>query len=326
MSLLKFRGKLSSGNIVQLSIFAAVIIVAFILPQLTSTIILTGISILMYISLSVSWTVFSGPTGYISLATAAFFGLGVYVSAFLGDYLPMPLLMLTGGIVAFIVAVLIGAITLRLRGVYFTIFTFGMVEFLNNLIHYLQLKITGRRGLTLSTVLSNTVIYYYLLGFLVIILVAAIIIKRSRFGKALVSIGESEDAASHVGINTTLYKILAFAISSFFIGAVGAAMAVRITYIDSGIAFSLLKSFLPVLMVVFGGMGSFAGPVVGAAIFAYLLELVRTNQVLSSYYSISIGAIMIIAILFLPEGLIGLGQRIFRKISGGKRRAEHADS
>jgi len=121
-----------------------------------------------------------------------------------------------------------------------------------------------------------------------------------------VSIGESEDAAAHIGINTTLFKILAFAISAFFMGAVGANMATYIKYIDPGIAFNALKSFLPVLMVVFGGMRNLSGPIIGAAVFAYLQELLVVN--FSSYYMISIGAIMILAILFMPNGLIGLLQ------------------
>ena len=103
-------------------------------------------SVIMYVILSLGWNMFSGATGYISLATAAFFGLGVYTSAMLGEYMPLPLLMLVGGVAASALAVLIGVITLRLRGVYFTIFTLGVVKLLEVLILYLEIHINGTRG------------------------------------------------------------------------------------------------------------------------------------------------------------------------------------
>jgi branched-chain amino acid transport system permease protein len=243
--------------------------------------------------------------------------------------------------VAFVVAIGMGAITLRLKGVYFTIFTFGLVELLKNLILWSEIHFTGRRGRFVVTAKAETV-YYYLLGLTVLLIIVTFIIRRSRFGKALDSIGESEEAAAHIGVNTTLFKILAFALSSFFMGAVGAAMATRLSYIDPQIAFDSLKSFLPVLMVIFGSMRRPSGPIIGAAVFAYLQELLRTGSVIQvaldkvfqfllgtkgpSVYPFSIGIIMVIAILFMPEGIVGLAVKIIDKVSGTKRRASHAQS
>lgn len=318
-------GKLKAAQIVPPAIFIVIAIVAFLMPSLKETFVLTGAAILMYVILSVSWTLFSGPSGYVSLATAAFYGVGVYATALYSERFPLPVLMLIGGVAAFAIAIIIGAVTLRLRGVYFTIFTFGLVELLRNLITWTERLTTGRRGryVVASPVLT---VYYYLLGLTVLLVVVAYIIKRTRFGKALASIGESEDAAAHIGVNTTLTKLIAFAISSFFMGAVGAAMASRNSYIDPGIAFDTLKSFLPVLMVIFGGMRTLAGPLVGAAVFAYLQELLITDSLLSAYYRISIGAIMIIAILFLPEGLLGLGDSIIKRITRKKGGAADANA
>ena len=321
----KSISKISFKQVIGPVIAVLIIVCAFLLPIYRETIVLTGAAILMYVILSVSWTVFSGPTGYVSLATAAFYGVGIYASALYSDVFPLPVLMLLGGAAAFVIAIIMGAITLRLRGVYFTIFTFGLVELLKNLILWTEIRFTGRRGRFVTSTPVNTV-YYYLLALTVILIVVAFIIKRSKFGKALTCIGESEDAAAHIGVNTTLVKLMAFAISSFFMGAVGAAMASRNAYVDPGIAFDPLKSFLPVLMVIFGGTRTLAGPVIGAAVFAYLQELLITDQILSSWYRISIGAIMIIAILFLPEGLLGLGHKIYDKIMDKIRRASHADS
>ena len=270
-------------------------------------------SVIMYIVLSVSWTLFSGATGYISLASAAFFGVGIYVSAFLGDIFPLPMLMIIGGISSFILALIVGAITLRLRGVYFTIFTFGLVELLKHLILYLEINLAGTRGRFVVSFDHETV-FYALLATMALALVVAYMVKRSRFGMALRSIGDSEDTAMHIGINVTLVKVLAFSISAFAVGAVGAAMATRWTYIDPGIAFNMLMSFMPVLMAIFGGMHKILGPVIGATVFAYLEELLITR--FPYQYMLIFGIIMVVAILFLPNGLIGLAQKFRKKKKG----------
>lgn len=276
-------------------------------------------SMISFIVIAVSWSIFSGPTGYISLSTAAFYGLGMYASAFLCEYLPLPAVMLISGIASFVIAFLVGVLTLRLRGVYFTIFTFGLVELLRNLVLWLEIKISGTRGRFVPSI-DFELVFYCLVGALFIILLIAYLIKRSRFGLALVGIGESEDAAAHIGINTTLVKVLGFSISSFMVGAVGAAMATRSNYIDPGISFNMLMSFMPVLMAIFGGMSSILGPVIGAAVFAYLEELLITK--VPEYFMIIFGLIMIVAILFMPSGLTGITGKLFKNRKGAKKNAD----
>jgi branched-chain amino acid transport system permease protein len=260
-------------------------------------------SIFMYIILAVSWTMFSGPTGYMSLATAAFFGVGIYTAAFLGKTLPLPVFIVSGGLISFIVALLVGALTLRLRGIYFAIFTFGLVMLISNLLLFWELHAMDTRGRFVVIVDYNT-IYYTMLVILVAIMVTAYFIRRSKIGLALQSIGENEEAAAHIGINVTFMKVINFAVSAFFIGATGAAIATRWTYVDPYIAFNPLFSFLPVLMAIFGGMGQLYGPVIGAIIFAYLQEFLITR--FPYYYMLIFGLIMVFAILYMPDGLIGL--------------------
>lgn len=260
------------------------------------------VSIITYVILSVSWNIFSGPTGYISLATAAFFGVGIYISAFLGDKLPLPVLMLVGGASSFVLALIIGAITLRLRGVYFTIFTFGLVQLLVSFVLWYEVKFNNTRGRTVISVDYATV-YLWLFALMIIVLFAAYFIKRSRFGMALNGIGECEDAAAHIGVNATFVKVIAFAVTSFAMGAAGAAKATTMIYIDPPIAFGVFTSFLPVLMVIFGGAGSFLGPVIGALIFTVLQEQLITKW--PKWYMIIFGTVMVLAILLLPNGLVG---------------------
>jgi len=133
---------------------------------------------------------------------------------------------------------------------------------------------------------------------------------------ALQSIGQEEDAAAHTGVNVTMVKVMTFAISAIFMGAAGAIMATRWTYIDPRIAFNPLISFLPVLMAIFGGMGQLCGPVIGAALFTYLEEFLITR--FPYYYMLIFGIIMVVAILYMPDGLVGLIQKLWKRISERK--------
>jgi branched-chain amino acid transport system permease protein len=276
-------------------------------------------SILMYVILTVSWVIFSVPTGYLSLASAAFFGIGVYTAAVLGKALPLPVVIILGGLFSFIVAILVGAVTLRLRGIYFTIFTFGLVELIKHLLWWGEVNITGTRG-RFVIVIDNTTIFYVMLTILVVTLLTSYLIRRSKYGMALQSIGESEEAAAHIGINVTVLKTVTFAISAIFMGAAGAIIATRWTYIDPYIAFNYLFSFMPVLMAIFGGMGQFFGPVLGAAIFAYLEEILITK--FPYYYMLLFGIILVVTILFLPDGLVGLLQKWWK----GSQQSKNANT
>jgi branched-chain amino acid transport system permease protein len=268
-------------------------------------------TIFMYVVLTVSWAIFSGPTKYLSLASAAFFGVGIYAAALLGKSLPLLAFVGVGAMASFVLAFLVGLLTLRLRGVYFTIFTFGLAELIRHFLLFWETNITGTRG-RIVVLIDNDVVFYVMLVIFVLTLLAAYFIQRSKFGLALQSIGENEEAAAHRGINVTLVKVITFAISAFFMGAAGAIMATKWTYIDPYVAFNPLISFLPVLMAIFGGMGQIYGPVIGAVIFTYLEEVLLTK--FSDYYMLIFGIILVVAILYLPKGLVGL---IRRRRKGG---------
>jgi branched-chain amino acid transport system permease protein len=272
-------------------------------------------TIMMNIILTVSWVIFSGATGYISLAPAAFFGVGIYTSAVLGMALPLPVVICIGGLASSCLALLVGALTLRLRGIYFAIFTFGLVELIKNFVLWWEIQRTGTRG-RFVVLVDNSTIYYVMLAILVVTLLTAYFIRRSRYGLALQSIGEDEHAAAHAGINVTALKIATFAISAIFMGAAGAIYAMQLTYIDPFISFNLNYSFLPVLMAIFGGMGQLYGPILGAAVFAYLREVLITE--FPYHYMLILGIVLLIAILFLPNGLVGLIQRARRRAFGGQ--------
>jgi branched-chain amino acid transport system permease protein len=276
-------------------------------------------SILMYVILTVGWVMFSAPTGYISLATAAFFGVGIYTTAIIGEAIPFPIVVIIGGAASFCLALLVGALTLRLRGIYFAVFTFGLLMLIYNAINYYEIHFMGTRGRFVMVLDYNT-IYYYMLAIFVLLLIASKIIKNSKYGLALSCIGQEEEAAEHTGVNVVMVKVMVFAISSFFMGAAGCVMATKWTYIDPGIAFSAFYSFMPVLMAIFGGMGQLFGPVIGSAIFTYIEEFLITR--FPELYMLIFGAILVIAILYLPDGLVGLIQKLWKRFSARK----HADT
>jgi branched-chain amino acid transport system permease protein len=275
-------------------------------------------AIFMYIVLTVSWVIFSGPTGYVSLASAAFFGVGIYTSAAFGKVISLPLVIGIGALASFCLALLVGALTLRLRGIYFSIFTFGLVVLIQQLLLWWEVVKMHTRG-RFVIVVNNTTIYYIMLIILVVLMLTAYLIRRSKYGLALQSIGEDEEAAAHTGIHVTALKIITFAISAFFTGAAGSIMATRWTYIDPYIAFNPLFSFLPVLMAILGGIGHFFGPVLGAVIFGYLEEVLITK--FPYYYMLIFGTILVIAVLYLPGGLVGFIQK-WRK---GNLAEQHAN-
>lgn len=302
---------------VGLALVAVIFIVLAVLPQISEAYVVVLFSdIMKFVVLTVAWVMFAGPTRYISLASAAFYGVGLYTAAILNADLPFPVVVILAGVFCFIVALGVGALTLRLKGVYFTIFTFGLVQLLFYAVAEVERIATGKRGRFVSTEGTETV-YYAMLILAVLTLAVAVLIRRSRHGLALKSIGQYEDAAAHSGVDVTKTKVIIFAISSIFMGMAGAIVATRRAYIDPGIAFDLNVSFLPVLMAILGGLKHLIGPVIGAVIFAYLGEFLLTR--LPELYMLVFGAVMVLAILFLPQGILGLLQQLWRKYRGGVR-------
>jgi branched-chain amino acid transport system permease protein len=266
-------------------------------------------SILMYVVLTVSWAMFCGPTRYMSLATATFFGVGMYTSAVLGERLPFPLVAACGGLCSFAIGLLTGFICLRLRGFYFAIFTFGLNELVRNSLLWWEARVAHTVGRWLVLVDSLT-IYYYMLAIVSLTVLVTFLIGRSRYGLILYSIGEEEEAAAHIGINVTRYRIFFFALSCLFMGMAGAVMATKWAYIDPRIAFNPILNFTPVLMALFGGVGNVFGPILGAGVLTMASEVLLSR--FPYYYMLLYGILFILIISFLPDGLVGL-MRKWRK-------------
>jgi len=259
-------------------------------------------SIFMYVALTVSWVMFCGPTRYISLATATFFGVGMYTSAILGDHLPLPLVAVCGGLISFLIGLLAGIISLRLKGFYFAIFTFGLNELVRHFVLWWEAKVAHTVGRWVVLV-DSIAIYYYMFVIVSMTVLVTYLLRKSKFGLILQSIGESEEASAHIGVNVARYRTIFFALSCFFLGLAGAVMATKWAYIDPRIAFNPGLNFTPVLMALFGGVGQLYGPILGASLLTVISEILLSK--FPYYYMLMYGIIFIVIISFLPGGLVG---------------------
>ncbi len=301
-----------SWNAVAIAIIA--IIIAAPLPLYANgywlSIAVTG---MMYIALATNWTMFSGPTHYISLATGAFFGIGGYlVAAGMSDYkLSFWLMAAIAPIVATIIAALIGLLTLRLSGIYFVIFTLGLAEMIRNLVSWIQNNFTGSRGLYVLTDFTEAHIYWMLLVITLIIYILGFWIERSKLGFALRVIGNDETVAKHVGINTALAKVILFTTTGFFGALVGAIIAPRYSYIEPNTVFSPELSFLVVIMALLGGAHRLWGPLVGVIPFTLIWEAVSIFFPKST--TLVLGLAFLLIVYFIPRGVVGLVEDLWHR-------------
>lgn len=293
---------------------ATVLLAAGALPWVASEFLQSlALACLMYIALATSWSMFCGATRYLSLATSAFFGVGAYTSAVLLGVLPWPLVVASGALVAAVIAVVMGAAVLHLRGTYFAVLTFGMTELIRHAITYVEKQVSGTVGRVLTVVPEGATVYLTLLLIAALSIGAALWVKKSRFGLALAGIGADEQRAQTLGVDTRRAKIAGFALSALFAGAVGAAMAVRWTYIEPSAVFNPFIGFQTVLIALIGGAASIGGPIAAAIVFSLLAETLRLQ--LPYGYMLVLGLLLVLCVMYLPNGLASLWQR---KAQGGQ--------
>jgi branched-chain amino acid transport system permease protein len=267
-----------------------------------------GINVLILATLAQSWNIIGGYTGYPSFGNSVFYGLGGYgVAIAMVQYgLPFPVGLAIGIGLAVGFAILLGLPVLRLRGHYFAIATLGLAEVMTAIVSYLE--IAGRNvGLILPLVKGDALFFELSLILLVVTTLAVTWISRSRFGFGLIAIRENEQAAAVMGVNTTLYKILAFALCSVFAAVAGGIHAYWITYLDPGSAFDVALNVKMIIMAVFGGPGTIFGPVLGAFVLSAISEILAAK--VTSLASIFFGIVIIAAIVFMPRGFANLVRR-----------------
>jgi branched-chain amino acid transport system permease protein len=269
-----------------------------------------ALTCLMYVALSSSWGLFCGSTRYLSLATSAFFGIGAYTSALALEKFGWVQSIALGAGLATVVAVVMGAAVLHLRGTYFAVLTFGMTELIRHAITYWEKQVTGTVGRVLTVVPERDTIYLTVLVLAAGTVALSIGVRRTRFGLALMGIGADEQRAQTLGVNTRLIKIAGFAMTAAVAGAVGAAMSVRWTYIDPHTVFNPFIGFQTVLIALIGGAITLWGPLIAAVVFSLLAETLRLKA--PQVYMMSLGLLLILSVLYLPGGLASLRLETFK--------------
>ncbi|MFQ5577515.1 MAG: branched-chain amino acid ABC transporter permease [Anaerolineae bacterium] len=301
------------------------------LPNTSNAQILGYTQMFMLITLASNWNLIGGFTGYVDFGHAVFFGIGAYTVGILmaqswfvdfsalvvGPFSaavaanPRELVVWTfvlalpfAGITAAIFSQLIGMPTLRLRGPYFSIAMLGTFVAMREIIRVSKPLTGGGEGLNLPPYLNRSLFYYSLLGFMLLVIALMWWIRRSEFGASLVAIREDEVGAEMRGINTTSHKLTAFGIAAFLTGLIGGMWAFQNTFIDPDIVFIERRTIDMVMMSMLGGLGTVAGPVIGATVIYWLRDIVWAN--LQDYHLMAQGILLIIIVLFVPNGVTGL--------------------
>ncbi len=297
---------------------AVLIVTLLIIPQFASDYHLYIVILAMLFAiLTASYDLLTGYTGPLSFCHVAFYGLGAYTSALLtlktgmSFWLAFPI----SGVWVFLFAAAVGYPTLKIRGHYFAVTTFFFGHFvylfLNNSRELTNgpLGLRGIRppesvlGIDFSSLAAS---YYLVLFFGVLIVVFLHLLVKSRIGRCFVSIRENEDLAESIGINTSLYKVLAFSISAGLAGMAGSLFAHFFRLLHPS-TFSWVYSEMIVIMALVGGLGTLYGPMIGAGVVTFFLELMRFAPELRFV----IWSIMLILVLLIePKGIVGIIRRI----------------
>jgi branched-chain amino acid transport system permease protein len=269
------------------------------------------INLFMLAVLAESWNIIGGFTGYASFGNVAFFGIGAYTTGVLLTRVgaPFALALPAGGLLAMLFAAIVGLPILRLKGHYFAIATLGVAETMREVVYNLEVAGAGT-GLVMPILRSPLPFFYLMLAILAAVTSLNWWLSESRFGYGLIAIREDEDAAGVMGINTPLYKTIAFALSGVFAGLAGGVYAYWITFIDPEAVFKVIITIQMIIMAVFGGAGTILGPLLGALVLASVSEWLSTHLV--TLAELFYGLIIILVVIFMPKGLSDLiRQRAF---------------
>jgi branched-chain amino acid transport system permease protein len=276
-----------------------------------------GYVVLQYIVLATAWNILGGYTGYVNFGTAAFFALGAYTSVAVGKLVavPVPAMMLAAGVVSGVVGLGMGYLTLRLRGVFFSIATLALAVVVQTLITNWDF-VGGSRGAytirPMTVPLLGSYVQYLFLVMLVLSVVAVLIartIEGSRLGYGFATIRDDEAAAEDSGVPTLRLKLIATTLSGALMGMAGAPLPYYVTYLDPPSGFNLAYAVNSIAMPLIGGTASWLGPVVGAVLLGTIQQFASVSNVFGGHPEINlliVGVLLIIFVIAAPNGLVGL--------------------
>jgi branched-chain amino acid transport system permease protein len=279
-----------------------------------------GYTVLQFIVLATAWNILGGYTGYVNFGSAAFFALGAYSTVFLHKAFPMPIPMLivVGGIVSGIVGFGMGYLTLRLRGAFFAIATLALAVVLQTLVVNWD-YVGGSRGAYIIrpneiALIGPYVQYLFLLMLALAVIALAIArgIERSQLGYGFATIRDDELAAEASGVPTLRLKLIATTISGALMGMAGAPFPYYIGYLQPSSAFGLEYAVNSIAMPMIGGTTSWVGPLIGAILLG-LLQQLATVTISSAVNLLIVGLMLVAFVIVAPNGIVGLVQEFLRR-------------
>jgi branched-chain amino acid transport system permease protein len=274
--------------------------------------------VVQYIVLGTAWNILGGYTGYVNFGITAFFAIGAYSSVVmykLTPWMPLPVMVLVGGVLAALVGLGTGYLTLRLRGVFFSIATLALAVVVQTLFTNWDFVGGARGAYVLRPRLAPLIggeyiqyLYLIMLALCVISLATARAIERSALGYGFAAIRDDEAAAEASGVPTLRLKLIATALSGGFMGMAGAPLPYYVAYLDPASGFSLNYAVNAIAMPLIGGTSNWLGPVVGAVLVGGLQQYVSVT--IRSEYNVLITGVLLVAFVILaPRGIVGLFQR-----------------
>jgi branched-chain amino acid transport system permease protein len=282
------------------------------------------IIIFMWVVIGSSWNLLAGYTGQVSFGHAIFFGVGAYTAGIFATKLGISAWwgMVFGGFFSMLVGLFVGWVCFRLRGPYFALATLAGGEIIRLIATNWESLTDGMVGILIIQTFKSKLPYYYIAFVLALACIYTIrLIMESKWGYYFVSIREDEDAASSLGINTTLYKNISLLVSSFFTGMAGAFYMNYMAFIDPEVVFSLhYVSIMAILVGIVGGVATIWGPAVGAFVMVGLQETFRSSffglapKWISQAHALVFGLLVIFVIMFLANGIVGDWDKIRRNV------------
>jgi branched-chain amino acid transport system permease protein len=263
-------------------------------------------TVAMFVVMAGAWNLIGGMAGYAAFGNVAFFGLGAYAAGTLIDkaHVPFALALAGAAAVPAVFAALIGLPLLRLRGHYFAVATLGVSVAVSELIKNVD-YLGGSTGLFLPIFRRADLLFFYLMaGAAALTVVSGWIVLRTRFGFGLIAIRENEEAAAVMGVNTTAYKVAAYALAAALTGLAGGIFAQWNSFINQENVFPIEYNVQMILMAVLGGAGSIFGPVAGAVVLELLIQSLAGHGEVAVYAQIGLGVLLAVTVIFLPRGVI----------------------
>jgi branched-chain amino acid transport system permease protein len=304
------------GNIRFILLALIVAAITFVAARLINNayVFFAGYVVLQYIVLATAWNILGGYTGYVNFGTAAFFALGAYTTVVLHKttpLLPLPAMMLVGGLLSSVIGLGMGYLTLRLRGTFFSIATLAMAVVAQTLITNWDF-VGGSRGAYLvrpadSPIFQGDYIQYLFIIMLLLSVTAVSIaraIQHSRLGYGFSAIRDDELAAEASGVPTLRLKLIATALSGGLMGMAGAPLPYYVTYLDPASGFSLSYAVNTIAMPLIGGTATWLGPLIGAILLG-TLQQVATVTISSALSLLLVGLLLVGFVIAAPKGIVG---------------------